>query len=153
MAASEVTVRYEGGSPLKVDAGGVAWAGPMKEGVTVSLSCQATGGRPAPQISWWKGDERIEARHTRTRRSDSDFLSGSRSDYSIDMGEGNNTSEDAGFGEIPAYTVLNEIPNINMKENSSDEESPRVARNIDTSDRWWDDHPFNYSSFFGSDVR
>ncbi|CAD0203705.1 unnamed protein product [Chrysodeixis includens] len=34
-------------------------AGPFREGQNVLLSCQAAGGKPAPDVSWYRGDERL----------------------------------------------------------------------------------------------
>ncbi|CAG9789176.1 unnamed protein product [Diatraea saccharalis] len=34
-------------------------AGPFREGQDLLLSCQAAGGKPAPDVSWWQGEERL----------------------------------------------------------------------------------------------
>ncbi|XP_023936298.1 kin of IRRE-like protein 2 [Bicyclus anynana] len=34
-------------------------AGPFREGQDLLLSCQASGGKPAPDMSWYRGDERL----------------------------------------------------------------------------------------------
>ncbi|XP_049877570.1 nephrin-like [Pectinophora gossypiella] len=36
-----------------------AIAGPFREGQDLLLSCQASGGKPPPDVSWWRGDERL----------------------------------------------------------------------------------------------
>ncbi|CAH0400401.1 unnamed protein product [Chilo suppressalis] len=34
-------------------------AGPFREGQDLLLSCQAAGGKPSPDVSWWRGEERL----------------------------------------------------------------------------------------------
>ncbi|KAJ2942139.1 hypothetical protein O0L34_g11052 [Tuta absoluta] len=36
-------------------------AGPFREGQDLLLSCRASGGKPPPDISWWRGEERLAA--------------------------------------------------------------------------------------------
>ncbi|KAG8181047.1 hypothetical protein JTE90_029399 [Oedothorax gibbosus] len=38
--------------------------GPYEEGATVSLICEASGGRPTPVLSWWKGSTLLDDSYT-----------------------------------------------------------------------------------------
>lgn len=35
---------------------------PADEGTEISLRCEATGGRPTPKVSWYKGGEKLKCK-------------------------------------------------------------------------------------------
>ncbi|XP_076371726.1 B-cell receptor CD22-like isoform X2 [Tachypleus tridentatus] len=38
--------------------------GPFIEGTTLSLECKTSGGKPAPEVTWWKGSESLPSRRS-----------------------------------------------------------------------------------------
>ncbi|XP_076339232.1 hemicentin-1-like isoform X2 [Tachypleus tridentatus] len=40
--------------------------GPFIEGTTLSLECKSTGGKPAPEVTWWNGSESLPSRLSST---------------------------------------------------------------------------------------
>ncbi|XP_022258440.1 B-cell receptor CD22-like [Limulus polyphemus] len=40
--------------------------GPFIEGTTLSLECRSTGGKPAPEVTWWNGSESLPSRLSTT---------------------------------------------------------------------------------------
>ncbi|XP_018895805.1 nephrin isoform X2 [Bemisia tabaci] len=43
--------------------------GPFREGAMVEIACNATGGHPRPNVTWWKGNARLNSNETVAERS------------------------------------------------------------------------------------
>lgn len=56
LAAPNKAVIYAASEPVK------RTIGPHSEGSVLDLRCEATGGKPAPKLSWWQIDKRAQAR-------------------------------------------------------------------------------------------
>lgn len=66
---SKVWLSSDSSHSLHSDGSGTAMVGPVVEGGTLRLTCYAKGGTPAPSITWWDGDRRLDTyTHVKNRK-------------------------------------------------------------------------------------